>query len=114
MKTTIVKAAVAAAAVLYAASSAAHADQTGMGTQPRHESGMAKIEQGTQDAARGTWQETVKVTRSIVYSPVTAYHIVRGDRPLFTHNNNMRDTDHREGVALTGHRPAWHGNSPPI
>jgi hypothetical protein len=104
MKThTIAKAAVAAAIVLYAASSAAYADQAGMGTQPRHESNMGKIEQGARNAARDTWQETVKVTRSVVDSPVTAYHVVRGDRPLFTHNN-MRDTDRRQGVALTGHR----------
>ncbi|HEX4084757.1 MAG TPA: hypothetical protein VHY22_07600 [Chthoniobacteraceae bacterium] len=68
------------------------------------------------DFAQATWMETKRVTRTVVDSPVIAYHVVRGDRPLFTH-----DSTHRESMALAGHRveprnqkPSNRGQEPPV
>ena len=66
------------------------------------------------DFAQNSWMETKRVTHTVVDSPVIAYHVIRGDRPLFTHESN------RQSMALTGHRvkadkaaPADRGQQPP-
>lgn len=124
MKRTITKAALAALICLITAATAAYAtpSQTASGNTPNsgHETALDKIGHGTADLAKGTWA----VTRTIVYSPVIAWQVMRGERPLFphetasrgsashstashstaSHSTASREKGHREQVALTGHR----------
>ncbi len=68
----------------------------------------------TKGFAATTWDESKMVGRTIVYSPVIAYEVIRGERPLFTH---ARTGDGREQMALSGHRRETSEtvhNEPPI
>jgi hypothetical protein len=69
----------------------------------------------SRDFAQSSWDMSKRIGRTVVDSPVIAYHVVRGDRPLFTHERRSG----REQVALTGHRTmeksdAARHNEPPI
>jgi len=99
MKSSIAKALVATAIGLITATSAAYA-----GPGPRHETTMEKFERGTAHLARETWRDSKDVGRTVVHSPVIAWEVARGERPLFPHETAARQRDHREQIALTGHR----------
>ncbi len=58
--------------------------------------------------AGGAWDESKRIARTVVYSPVIAYHVVRGDRPLFTRENA---SDNHGQIALSGHRPSMESRS---
>ncbi len=69
--------------------------------------------------ASATWDESKRIGRTVVDSPVIAYQVVRGERPLFTHSTP--EQSRREQVALTGHtgrapaeKPSRHDQTPPI
>jgi hypothetical protein len=69
----------------------------------------------SRDFAQSSWDMSKRIGRTVIDSPVIAWHVVRGDRPLFTHENGTS----REQVALTGHRTleksdAARHNEPPI
>ena len=122
MKSSIVKASVATAIVLITGTSAAFAgpaprDESAANTSPpQQKTTMEKIGRGTAHLARTTWRDSrqvaattvsdskgfadatwdgsKKVARTVVHSPVIAYEVVRGERPVFPHQT----------AALTGHR----------
>jgi len=100
MKNSIIKAAVATAVGLITATSAAFAGPA------CHQTAMQKIERGTTDMAHLTWRDSKRVARTVVHSPVIAYQVVRGDRPLFPRETASRGQGHREQIALAGHRKA--------
>jgi hypothetical protein len=109
MKSIVIKAGAAIALGLITAATAASAETT-----------VQKVENGTTHVAKTTyrdskglakttwtdsksfaavsWDESKKVGRTIVYSPVIAYDVMRGERPLFSHPQ-----DRRQQIALTGH-----------
>ena len=97
---SITKVVIAASIGLIAATSAAYAGPSAhCQNAPRHETAMERIDLGTRHVASETWLESKKVGRTLVNSSVIAYQVARGDRALFP-----RETSHREGIALTGHR----------
>jgi len=92
MKSIIAKAALAIGIGLVTGTSAAYA-----GPAPR-----------TADPANEPHQETAigRVVHTVVYSPVIAWEVMRGERPLFPHETamgNQGGQEHRKGIALTGH-----------
>ena len=121
MKSSIANAIAATAIGLITATSAGYASD-----QPGQESTMGRIEQGTAHVARTTWRDSKgvarttasgskgfaaatwdgskRVARTAIDSPVIAWQVVRGERPLFPHETAARQRDHREQIALTGHR----------
>lgn len=64
--------------------------------------------------AGATWDESKKIARTAVDSPVIAWQVVRGERPLFPRETASRDRGHREQIALGGHRKTSTHNEPPI
>ena len=125
MKNSIAKAIAATAIGLITATSAAYASD-----QTTQESTMGRIEQGTAHVARTTWRDSKSVARTtvsdskgfaaatwdaskrvagtVIDSPVIAWQVVRGERPLFPHETASRGEGHREQIALTGHRATSH------
>jgi len=101
MRSSTAKAVLALAIGLITATSAAYADSV-----------FTDIGHGTATVAKNTWHGTEAVTRTVVYSPVIAYQVVRGQRPLFPHSTAARDQRHREQMALTGHRTPRHYDPP--
>jgi len=94
---------------LIAISGAAYGNQCNCHTK-RHESAMTKMENGTATVAKGTWHESKLIANTAVRSPVIAYEVVRGERPLFPNETAWRNNNRRESIALTGH----HNEPPPI
>jgi hypothetical protein len=108
MKSTITKTTVALAIGLVTATSPVRA-----------ESFFESVKNGTMDAAAATWEGSKAVARSVIHAPATAYHVARGDRPLFL---NHREAEHRQ-IALSGSEAqrhyreesaARHNDPPPI
>jgi hypothetical protein len=97
MQSSTAKAALALAICLITATSAARADSV-----------FTDIGHGTARVAKDTWHGTEAVTRTVVYSPVIAYQVARGERPLFPQDTATRDRRHREQIALGGHRAEGH------
>jgi hypothetical protein len=102
-----------AAAAIGFLTTVAYADTA---SNPPGETTMQKIENSTRHVAKSTerdtkiaanrtWTESKLVGRSVVDSPKTAYHVMRGDRPLFPNRTaSRRAGGHREQIALSGHR----------
>jgi hypothetical protein len=125
MKSSIAKAIAATAIGLITATSAGYASD-----QPGRGSTMGRIEQGTAHVARTTWRDSKgvarttvsdskgfaaatwdgskRVARTAIDSPVIAWQVVRGERPLFPHETAARGQGRREQIALTGHRSTSH------
>jgi hypothetical protein len=53
--------------------------------------------------AQSAWDGSKRAARTVVYSPVIAYEVVRGERPLFPHYAASHQGS-RQQIALTGHR----------
>ena len=108
MKNSIIKAALAIGIGLATATSSAFA-----GPGPRDV--FTDIKDGSVRFAKNTWEVTKDVSRTVVHSPVIAYQVARGERPLFTHETASRDSGRREQIALAGHRSeaeSYQGMSP--
>jgi hypothetical protein len=88
MKSIIAKTAVAFAIGLITATSSANA------------AFVQNVKNDSVRIASETWHGTVAVSRTVVHSPVIAYQAMKGERPLFSRNNERS----HESVALTGHR----------
>lgn len=121
MKNLILETGAAIAIVLITGTGAACAD-----TGDSQDSTMQKIEHGSAHVAKATmhdtrmlahdtvhggkgiaasaWDESKRIGRTVVDSPVIAYEVVRGERPLFPQKTESREESRREQVALTGHR----------
>jgi hypothetical protein len=116
MKSNIAKAAVAAAIGLVTAISAAYGapgdTRTAGTTTPGFKNTIMDMGQTSVDMAKDTWRFTGRVGRTVVDSPVIAYQVVRGERPLFPHEMASRNTGRHEQVALTGHRTPRHYDPP--
>ncbi len=95
MKSSTAKAALALAIGLITATSAARADV------------FRDMGHDTAYAAKGTWHFTTDVARTVVYSPVIAYQVARGERSLFPQDARARD-QHREQIALAGRHAPGH------
>jgi hypothetical protein len=100
MKNSIAKAALAIGIGLATATSSAFA-----GPGPR-DSVFTEIKDGSVHFAKNTWEVTKDVSRTVVHSPVIAYQVARGERPLFTHETASREDGRRQQIALTGHHSA--------
>jgi hypothetical protein len=70
------------------------------------------IKNGSENFAQATWDESKRVARTIVDSPSIAYHVARGDRPLFTHHESMALTGHP--VKVRTQNSTNHAQQPPI
>jgi hypothetical protein len=57
----------------------------------------------TKTVAAKTWDGTKDVARTVVHSPVIAWQVMRGERPLFT-TARAGQQPARQQMALTGHR----------
>jgi hypothetical protein len=101
MKSSTAKITLALAVGLITAAGAARADNV-----------FTDIGHGTAYAAKSTWHFSKDAANTVVHSPVIAYEVVRGERPLFPHNTAARDQRSREQMALTGHRTPRHYDPP--
>lgn len=127
MKNSIKKAIAVTALGLIAATNASNAMPASRNDSDR-ETSMGKIETGTAGFAKGTWRESKAIARTVVYSPVIAWQVIRGERPMFPRGTaSSHKQDRHEQIALTGHRaktkpgiqtemsaPARHNEPPPI
>ena len=124
MKYTITKLAAVIGAGLIAGGSAAYAETAPESTMGKVDTGTSNVARetwgGTRDVAHTTvkgsrsfasasWNESKKIGRTIVDSPVIAYQVARGERPLFTHDTASRERTDRQNMALTGHKRDMNG-----
>ena len=116
MKSSTAKVTLALAIGLITATSAAYAGpaQTHLGstTPPPYDSTLNDIARAPFHLARETWRVTESVATTVGHSPVIAYQVIRGERPLFPQETASRDSGHREQIALTGHKTPSHYDPP--